>query len=506
MPLRLGSPESFHTVREFLTTSGYSEEFLLEHFRLPALHAFLNPMGAVREYLEKQYRGDDLRLLLARLFIGGYSVPQSLIENALPPSAFRAMQDLGLLVANESGSLYSPSILYPIGDLYVVSDLSGRMETTGYQEKDFCMTGIEEICRDFIDSFPRRPCNRFLDVGTGSGLAALIGSLHATEAFGVDITERAIHYAQFNAMLNGRKNLRFLQGDMFAPVKDLQFDRIVCNPPFEPPLKQGMIYSVGGEDGEALVGRFVQEGVQYLTPGGRMYLTVTATDREDETFDQRIDRWLGEYASQCDVAIYPHSEMKPEDYAREQVLGTNLDSWKIVDYQVFYAKLKAYRILVGQVIIERHAASRPPVRVRRNYGPATTYREREWLLEWEQRMLQPETADWLMQSVPVFGENWRLRVHHGIRDNHLAALEYTFLSEHPFEVELNVPAWMARLVSECTGKDSLSSLYRALSEKMPLQKQDFLRAVGALVGCDVIRIPGFAPPPPVPVSKVRKGY
>lgn len=505
MPLRLGAPEAFQAVRDFLASSGYSEEFLLEHFRLPGLHAFLNPMGAIRDYLERHYQGDDPRLLLARLFLGGYSSPRGPLEKAVPAPVLRAMEDLGLL-ESEAGEWYSPGILYPIGDLFVVSDLSGRMETKGYTEKDFCMTGVEEICRDFVDSFPRRPCKRFLDVGTGSGLAALIGSLQAEEAYGVDITERAIHYAKFNAMLNGRKNLHFLQGDMFAPVNDLQFDRIVCNPPFEPPLKQGMIYSVGGADGEALVARFVQEGIPHLMPGGRMYLTVTASDREDESFDARLDRWLGEYAAECDVAIFPHSEMKPEDYAREQVLGTNLDSWKVVDYQMFYAKLKAYRILVGQVIIERRATNRPVVRLRRTYGSATTHREREWLLEWEQRMLQPETADLLMQAIPVFGQNWHLRVRHGVRDNHLAALEYTFISEHPFEVELNVPSWMARLVSECTGKSTVAELYSALREKLPLEKSDFLRAVGALAGCDVIRIPGFEPPVATPASKIRKGY
>lgn len=506
MPLRLGPAESFHTVREFLTQSGYSEEFLLEHFRVPALHAFLNPVGAVRDYLDRNYQGGDVRLLLARLFIGGYSAARADLEKHISAPALRAMEALGLLELVESGGWCSPCILYPIGDLYVVSDLSGRMETSGYKEKDFCMTGIEEICRDFVDSFPRRPCNRFLDMGTGSGLAALVGSLQAEEAYGVDITERAIHYAQFNALLNGRGNLHFRQGDMFEPVKDLQFDRMVCNPPFEPPLKQGMIYSVGGEDGEALVARFVQEGVPLLAPGGRMYLTVTASDREGESFDQRVDRWLGEYASECDVAIYPHSEMKPEDYASQQVLGTNLDSWKIVEYQMFYAKLKAYRILVGQVIIERHSSTRPAVRLRRNYGPATTHREREWLLEWEQRMVQPGTEEFLMNAVPVFGENWHLRVRHGIKDNHLAALDYAFLSEHPFEAELTVPSWMARLVSECKGKDSLGDLYKVLSEKMPLPKSDFLRAAGALIGVDIIRIPGCEPPAAVAPSKVRKGY
>ncbi|MCS7026480.1 MAG: methyltransferase [Bryobacteraceae bacterium] len=506
MLLSDGPLEAFSSIREFLAQSGYSEEFLLDHFQVPGLHAFLNPVGAVREYLHSRYQGKGLPLLLARLFLGGYALERAALEASLPRPVLQSLEQVGLLERDDRGLWRSPCLLYPIGDLWIAADFAGRMEGAGYKGKDFCMTGVEEICRDFIDSFPRRPCQRFLDMGTGSGLAAIIGSLEAREAYGVDITARAIQYARFNGLLNARSNVHFLQGDMFEPVRGLEFDRIVCNPPFEPPLKQGMIYSVGGADGEALIARLIEQGVKQLTPGGRMYVMVTATDREGEPFEERVIRWLGDQAPECDVAIHPHSEMNPVDYASQQVLGTNLDSWKIVDYQIFYGKLKAYRVLVGQLIIEKRARQRPVVRLRHKDGAATTLREREWLLELQQRFVEPDGQEFLLGARPVFGANWHLRVRHGVVDNHLAALDYTFVSEHPFEAELTVPPWVARVVAECKGTDSLASLYELLHAKMPVPKEEFLRMMSLLISQDVIRIPGYAPPAPVSPSEVRKGY
>ncbi len=77
------------------------------------------------------------------------------------------------------------------------------------------------------------PC-RVLDLGAGSGAIALAiaherpdCSLTAT-----DNSPAAISVAEQNALQLDKKNINFLCGDWFAPVKEMRFDIIVSNPPY----------------------------------------------------------------------------------------------------------------------------------------------------------------------------------------------------------------------------------------------------------------------------------
>jgi len=74
----------------------------------------------------------------------------------------------------------------------------------------------------------------FLDLCTGSGCLAiaLARAFPTVEVYGTDISEKALEYARGNAELNGVKNVTFLLGDLFVPVRNMLFDMIVSNPPY----------------------------------------------------------------------------------------------------------------------------------------------------------------------------------------------------------------------------------------------------------------------------------
>ncbi|MGH2881672.1 MAG: peptide chain release factor N(5)-glutamine methyltransferase, partial [Solirubrobacteraceae bacterium] len=76
-----------------------------------------------------------------------------------------------------------------------------------------------------------------LDVGTGSGAmaVALARRLPAAHLAAIDLSAPALAIARENAARNGvADRIRFLEGDLLAPVRGERFDLVVSNPPYVP--------------------------------------------------------------------------------------------------------------------------------------------------------------------------------------------------------------------------------------------------------------------------------
>jgi release factor glutamine methyltransferase len=72
-----------------------------------------------------------------------------------------------------------------------------------------------------------------LDLGTGSGICAIVAARHARRVVAVDINPAAVRCATVNAQLNGvEQRIECRTGDLFAPVAGERFDAIFFNPPF----------------------------------------------------------------------------------------------------------------------------------------------------------------------------------------------------------------------------------------------------------------------------------
>ncbi len=113
---------------------------------------------------------------------------------------------------------------------------------------------------------------RVLDVGTGSGIAAIAAARAGAGAVvAVDINPAAVVCARANARRYGLEaRLQVREGDLFAPLAGARFDLIVCNPPYfrgtPRTLAERAYY--GGEAYEWL-DRFAAGVPAHLRPGGR---------------------------------------------------------------------------------------------------------------------------------------------------------------------------------------------------------------------------------------------
>lgn len=202
---------------------------------------------------------------------------------------------------------YGEPIQYMIGEtefyglpFKVNSDvLIPRPETEHLVEK------VLELAKGFD-----RP--RIIDIGSGSGAiaVALAHTLPAAEITATDLSESALAVARENASRNHvPQPIRFLQGDLLAPVAGERFDIIVSNPPYVPTTDRALIavevreYEpslalFAGDDGLDVYRRLIPAAHAALVPGGFLALEIGFTQAES------IERLLAS-ASFRNIAFTP---------------------------------------------------------------------------------------------------------------------------------------------------------------------------------------------------------
>ena len=136
----------------------------------------------------------------------------------------------------------------------------------------------------------RSMCGMALDLCTGSGCVAIAFARQRPtwSVTGSDISADALQVARGNAHRTGAvRNLRLLQGSLFAPVPGERFDLISGNPPYIPSADiAGLPVDVrdfeprlaldGGADGLELVREIAAQAASHLAPGGLLALEIGA--------------------------------------------------------------------------------------------------------------------------------------------------------------------------------------------------------------------------------------
>jgi SAM-dependent methyltransferase len=437
---------------------------------------------------------------VTQLFVDGLYATREQIESLLPPGALETLATLGLLApsTHNQGLWAGTVMLYPRRGRYFASDRSRNVDGSPLERmQDIVFSALTEDTERFLELLPAEPCESLLDLGTGAGVAALVAAGSATHVWAVDITERAARFAQFNQRLNAVDNVTVLQGDLYAPVHDLRFDRIVIHPPYVPALHQTLIYQDAGLDGQDITRRAVSGLAPHLNPGGRFYCLTVGVDAEDVPFERRVRQWLGPDDAEFDVAFLARQTISVGFLARSVALKSAQGAAGAVRLEEAFKSLRIREFVYGAIVVQRHRSSRGGFTLRRQrstVGEAAL----PWLLRWETE-LASRGFDWLLDTRPVAPPTVELVVTHRMVDGELSPVAYRMQTDHPFATDARAAPWMGALIARSDGRVSAREHFASLKEAGAFPEQigplDFARVLGQLVSGGFLWIPGFEPRP-----------
>jgi SAM-dependent methyltransferase len=154
-----------------------------------------------------------------------------------------------------------------------------------------------------------------LDLCTGTGIQAILGSRKAKKAVGVEISDVAVKIANHNISLNGlEEKVEIRKGDLFEPVRGETFDFISSNPPYMTVPSEIFFekFGHGGEDGLEVIRKILGEIDDHLVYGGRVVISGWGIGTEEKPFvADLLEEFSGEKRFKTSLML---STKKPLDY------------------------------------------------------------------------------------------------------------------------------------------------------------------------------------------------
>jgi release factor glutamine methyltransferase len=137
--------------------------------------------------------------------------------------------------------------------------------------------------------------DKVVEIGTGTGIIAIITSKITERVIAVDINKYAVECAKKNSDIN-QSNIDIRLGDLFDSLKDEKFDTILFNTPYLPTNEEERVDDEleaawdGGVDGRVVINRFIEEVSEHLNPSGRVQLVQSSLSNVEETIGRLMEK------------------------------------------------------------------------------------------------------------------------------------------------------------------------------------------------------------------------
>lgn len=455
-PFRLPQGDHLMPLRQALEAAGYTQDAVSRMSRRQYRTAPLD-LPAIGRRLAAP---TPLNTLMC-LFMLAQSVPIEAARRALAPAKPELLLEIGLLHRTATG-VRATAMLVPFEGFFVAHDFLPDIIRTPLPEH--CVLGIGSSTLTLAHLTVRRQGETMLDVGTGSGIHALLAARHAARVTATDLNPRALNFAALNMRLNGMTNITLRQGNLYEPVADSQFDLIVTNPPFVISPETRYTYRDSELPGDGISEQAVRGAPARLREAGYAVVLCNWYHQQGQAWADRPRQWVA--ASGCDAWIICFETEDPLSYASSWLRSTEeydqdeharrLDAWLR-----YYEDMGIAWINSGAVILRRRAARTNWIRAdmvlyERGFGPCSAQIQRIFAaqdvletLEHEQQLL-----DYPLQLTSEHQLHYELKAEHGDWRVREAVLKQGQGIEFPTRVDRLV----ASVVAGCDGRRRLRHL------------------------------------------------
>ncbi len=164
--------------------------------------------------------------------------------------------------------------------------------TTIFEDAEvIVMDGVYEPAEDtflLCQHLDIKPGDRFLELGTGCGLVAIVAAKRGAQVVATDQSPLAVENAKENVKRNNlQERVEVRIGWLFEPIhKNERFSVIAFNPPYLPGTQQDSAFDPawsGGKNGREITEVFLHRCSQFLDIRGRILLIQSSLSNAEKT-------------------------------------------------------------------------------------------------------------------------------------------------------------------------------------------------------------------------------